>query len=132
MKVKVLSVLFAVVLFAVVFSGCNESNQSNEKSKFIGTWKYTRQEEDYRLRENTFTFYNNDSVKGVDDYLYDNLNGTITWGYYQIKDGQLCITYTDEFNETYSDCQDYEFSNDNTALILKSDEGETVTFNKIE
>ena len=102
MKNKTLVIVISIILWTILFSGCNEKEINNnitpsEEDRFIGTWKSER-------GALTITFFSDD------DCSFFGLSG-----YWEIKDEKLVITtYEVEQNIIY----DYSFSNDDKTLTL--------------
>ena len=77
MKKQFVIVGIIVLLICVGLSGCNESSQSSEKSRFVGTWRTDSQYSAFAFLQEV-TFFS---------------DGTISFagqgGVYEIKDGAL-------------------------------------------
>jgi outer membrane lipoprotein-sorting protein len=117
---KKLCVILAIslVLPALVFCGCTQSN--NEKSKFIGTW--VTQEKTNPMDGSNYTdmviFYQNGTYAATTLGIR-NIPGT-----WSLQNGKLRI------NTYYPGTYEYAFSNNNTVLTLTPASGgatETLT-----
>jgi len=122
MKKQLLIIGIIVLLVCVGLSGCNESNQSNDKSKFIGTWEYVNNTY-FTMR---YVFYENNTVLQT-----SSITMNISYWYnYEINDGEICF----EFIETKaSGCMPYSFSEEYTLLTFGSTDepGNSTVYRKI-
>ena len=134
MKKQLIMLGIAVLLICVGLTGCFEDKKESDDSdkqedinKLIGKWRNLES----NSTENLMTFYDNGTFKIVANYLDEGYNNT-AWGYFDIKDGRLCMSESlGQYEST--ECLDYDFSNNNTtlSLIYWYLEGNTVLFNKI-
>ena len=122
MKKQLLIIGIIVLLIAVGLSGCNKSNQSNDKSKFIGTWEYVNNTY-FTMR---YVFYENNTVLQT-----SSITMNISYWYnYEINDGEICF----EFIETKAPgCMPYSFSEEYTLLTFGSTDepGNSTVYRKI-
>ena len=116
---KSLSVLFALILLTVVFSGCTEENKTEEQ-KLLGTWydtSFSRQ----------FTFYENKTVV-YKEYHYLTNSGSyvaqpLLFYNWKIEDSMLHIT--DPINDITGFT---EFSEDRMKIFLPESESKLNCF----
>jgi len=123
-------------------SGCNERNSGDNKSadnttdgtsKFIGTWQGGAYDGEEFRNDETWTFYNNGSLKKVTTYDWDTEGNytTIEWYTFEIdEEGELCTRLE---TASFLMCYDYEFSNNDTKFtLLLGGEFLSYEFNKVE
>jgi len=98
MKKQLIIVGIIVLLISIGLSGCTNSDNGGENSKFVGTWK------DYPGLGNSFTFLSDGTGLWAGDQML-----------WEIKNGKLEINpEASETNMTY----DYSFSDDYLTLYL--------------
>ena len=125
MKKQLLIIGIIVLLVFVGLSGCNKSNQSNDKNKFIGTWEYVNNTY-FTMR---YIFYENDTVVQTSSMTNPMMNIS-NWYNYEVNDGEICF----EFIQTKaSGCMPYSFSEDYTLLTFGSTDepGNSTVYRKI-
>lgn len=115
------------------FNGDGEEEEEEEEAgssyDFLGAWGQTS-DDPYSSYNQTWTFYNNGSVKM--DIEYSEHSTYSSWATYQIKNNQLCITYIyDSVESEYEICYDYQFSNNKNTLSITYYSELTYTFTKI-
>jgi len=124
MKEKLLGLLIAVLLLAIVFSGCLESsnNENNQDpTKFVGTWISNDSGNYSYLFGDEVTFYANGTI-GSDSSLLD---GTL----YEVSGGKITVIYPDGHKGTP---RTYSFSDDDTVLTLTDSTWEkTAVYTKV-
>ncbi len=121
---KVIAIICILCMGLVLFiSGCTEQDNSgtnnnnnagstsSEINKFIGTWDGGSFETSIEDKDKTWTFYENGSLKMVDNQFDD-----IAWGTYEIDEtGELCIRET-EYQSLM--CYVYAFSDNDNQFTL--------------
>ena len=108
MKKQLIIIGIIVLLIAVGLSGCNEVNQSNDKSKFIGTW--------YKSNNLVMNLLSD----GTCSYLAQS--GTL-----DVKDGKLVLELSSGYNPSFN----YTFSDSDLTLKITSTlDGLTVVYTK--
>jgi hypothetical protein len=108
MKKQLIIIGIIVLLIAVGLSGCNEVNQSNDKSKFIGTW--------YKSNDLVINLLSD----GTCSYLEQS-------GAWDVKDGKLVLELSSGYNPSFN----YAFSDSDLTLKLTSTlDGSTVVYTK--
>lgn len=137
---KILVIGSIIVLLIIPLSGCNKNNSNkssngttNEISKFIGTWQGGAYDGENFREDETWTFYNNGSLKKSTTYSWDPTgeNTTIDWYTFEIdENGDLCTRME---SISFLMCYSYEFSNNDTKFTLMlSQEFLSYEFNKVE
>jgi len=117
MKRKLLGLLIAVLLLAIVFSGCTETTTKTEIDRFVGTWRTSSGFSPFNnisLFIGSATFYKNGTGKS---YFSDSLPEQFN---YSISDGKITIALLnfEELSIEYN----YSFSENDTRLNLTNNE----------
>jgi hypothetical protein len=116
---KPLVVIGIVIILVIVgFSGCNrlDNSYTTEKSKFVGTWRYIVSSGTGSNYTFTYYFFSNGT------FIFNKPNLVIN-GTFDIIDGKLWLTTTDNGNKDYGEYS-YVLSDNNTKLTI---EGNTYT-----
>jgi|GEM_PF-7056917 len=123
MVIPVIVVAILILSVIVIVLGIMNYKTEAEKNKFIGTWRNLQGSFEWIM-----TFYDNGTVRSFNQYLAEDgtfENYTI-WYTFSIADNKLCIT--DNGVVAGTECMDYDFSNNDTQLILIEN---TIIFDKI-
>lgn len=126
-KIIIAIVIAVVAIYAIyvvvsgILGGSTSESEGIDESNFVGTWSGGSFNGTTYLSEETWTFYDNGSLKKEDDFY------KIEWYTYEISDGQLC-----ERNREISFlmCFDVEFSNANLQFSLFLDDMIMYKFSK--
>ena len=124
MKKQLMIVGIIVILLTVGLSGCNEDNNTiqSDEDKFIGTWTYS-----FIYNNNTlnasYIFSSNKKLEVISSYIDEVRTSNGTWS---ITDNKLLMYLEGKDTITI----DYEFSNNNTKLILTDSSGNVGIFTK--
>lgn len=126
MKKKVLVIGIAIILLAIVFSGCVREDVTGGRghvdfSRFIGEWL----EEGEAPNNLTWIFYENYKLKFIYYPGGNTGNSYIYWGVFGLDGNVLDVQSDDIF--PICDSFNYEFSNDDSKLTLTSVNGGSVT-----
>ena len=114
MKKQIIILAIAILLIAVGFTGCfdSENESIKELKKFVGQWRHGTLQ-----NVGTITFFSN----GTGIYLYD-------FAEWKIENGKLIIDilYREEILKF-----DYEFLDDQTLILTNVDTGHVDDYKKI-
>ena len=104
-----------LIILTVGLSGCTEENSkkgdgaSTDLSKFVGTWYGGHWNSSIEDKDETWTFYENDSLYRIDAFDEE-------WATYELdENGKLCIRIAAIH---YLMCYEFTFSNNDTYLTL--------------
>jgi len=120
-------VIIVVLLVAVVFSGVLEEEKDNDtvisvdKSKFIGTWKYTGMGAIGKNHTAYDTYFINGSVKSETILDEDPENSTIIWGTWDLIKGELYIEFV-YMDIPINASAYYKFSNNDKMLTIPGEQ----------
>jgi hypothetical protein len=128
MKKTIVIIGTTFFLCAVVLSGCTEQDNSSINPNFIGIWKPVPPENVEDIYNDTWTFYENNTLKiqyTLGEEVFKNYH------YWYTKDNNLlCIRFNPD-DETTEECGVFEFTNSRTFLYSSREEMPQLEFNKL-
>ena len=134
-NIKHIFLVIGILILATNLCGCLNNSQSaikvSEQDKFIGTWK--QQFKNEQSGSQTYIFYENYTFLSIyiEPYgIYHEGTGDFT-----LDDNNIICMKTHPHGAITDDdayCYEYEFSDDNTQMILTNINLPTVTLNRIK
>jgi hypothetical protein len=127
MKKTIVIIGTTFFLCAVVLSGCNEQDNSSINPNFIGIWKPVLPENTEDVYNDTWTFYENNTLK-----IQYSLDGEVfkNYHYWHTKDNNLLCIRLNPDDEATERCGVFEFTNSRSFLYSFREGMPPLEFNK--
>ena len=128
MKKTIVIIGITFFLCAVVLSGCNEQDTSSINPNFIGIWKPVPPENIEDVYNDTWTFYENNTLK-----IQYSSDGEVVknYHYWYTKDNNLLCIRLNPDDKATERCGVFEFTN-STSFLWSGREGTPpMEFNKL-
>lgn len=127
MKAIKLLPLFLFTLLSQTFTACSDDDNNGSDSSIVGVWEYSEyySDDDYYIE--TIEFKSNGKYIASEVEYYNDELYTDSWtGTYRYKDGWLTVIEED------GDDFVLEATVTSKKLILTDEDGDSVTFTKVE
>jgi hypothetical protein len=126
-KKTIVIIITTFFLCAVVLSGCNEQDNSSINPYFIGIWKPAPPENAEDVYNDTWTFYENNTLKirySLDGEVFKNYH------YWHTKDDNLLCIWFNPDDEATEKCFVIKFTN-SKSFLLSREGNPPMEFNKL-